>query len=103
MAFLRTEYGLDLPIWHQYLIWMGDLLQGDPGYSFQYNLPVSQVVGDRLLLTFIVSFSTILFTYIVRLPDRRLFGDPSIQRRGLRADLHRLFSASPHPTSFWHW
>ena len=68
VAFLRTEYGLDLPLWHQYLIWIGNLLQGDPGYSFQYNLPVSQVVGDRLMLTFIVSFTTILFTYIVAFP-----------------------------------
>ena len=38
------------------------------GYSFAYNLPVNKVVGDRLLLTFIVSFATIMFTYIVAFP-----------------------------------
>jgi peptide/nickel transport system permease protein len=38
------------------------------GYSFLYDLPVNKVVGDRLLLTFIVSFTTILFTYIVAFP-----------------------------------
>jgi peptide/nickel transport system permease protein len=38
------------------------------GYSFAYNLPVNQVVGDRLLMTFLVSFTTILFTYIVAFP-----------------------------------
>ena len=38
------------------------------GYSFAYNLPVNQVVGDRLLMTFIVSFATILFTYVVAFP-----------------------------------
>jgi peptide/nickel transport system permease protein len=38
------------------------------GFSFEYNLPVRQVVGDRLLLTFIVSFTTIVFTYVVSFP-----------------------------------
>ena len=38
------------------------------GYSFLYDLPVNKVVGDRLLLTFIVSFTTIVFTYIVAFP-----------------------------------
>ncbi len=38
------------------------------GYSFLYDLPVNKVVGDRLLLTFLVSFTTILFTYIVAFP-----------------------------------
>jgi peptide/nickel transport system permease protein len=66
--FLKAQYGFDKPIWEQYLFWAGGLLHGDMGYSFAYNLPVNQVVGDRLLLTFIVSFTTILFTYIVAFP-----------------------------------
>jgi peptide/nickel transport system permease protein len=66
--FLKAQYGFDLPIWQQYLFWVGGLLHGDMGYSFAYNLPVNQVVGDRLLMTFIVSFTTILFTYLVAFP-----------------------------------
>jgi peptide/nickel transport system permease protein len=66
--FLKMQYGFDKPIWQQYLFWAGGLLHGDMGYSFAYNLPVNQVVGDRLLMTFIVSFTTILFTYIVAFP-----------------------------------
>ena len=66
--FLKMQYGFDKPIWEQYLFWAGGLLHGDMGYSFAYNLPVNQVVGDRLLMTFIVSFTTILFTYIVAFP-----------------------------------
>src|SRR5260370_30430140 len=38
------------------------------GYSFLYDLPVNKVVGDRLFLTFLVSFTTILFTYVVAFP-----------------------------------
>ena len=68
IAFLRTEYGFDRPEWQQYLYWIAGLLHGDLGYSFEYNLPVSAVVGDRLWLTTIVSFATVLFTYIVAFP-----------------------------------
>jgi peptide/nickel transport system permease protein len=50
------------------LHWAGGLLRGDLGYSFTYNLPVTKVVGDRLFLTFLVSFTTIVFTYLVAFP-----------------------------------
>ncbi len=68
IAFLKAQYGFDRPLWIQYLFWVGGLLHGDMGFSFLYDLPVNKVVGDRLLLTFIVSFATILFTYIVAFP-----------------------------------
>jgi peptide/nickel transport system permease protein len=38
------------------------------GYSFLYDMPVNKVVGDRLFLTFLVSFTTVLFTYVVAFP-----------------------------------
>jgi len=68
IQFLEAEYGFDRPLWEQYLYWIGGLLRGDLGYSFSYNLPVTRVVGDRLFLTFLVSFTTILFTYLVAFP-----------------------------------
>src|SRR5271156_7181234 len=68
IAFLKAEYGFDLPLWQQYLYWVCNLLRGDMGYSFLYDMPVDQVVGDRLLLTFIVSLATIIFTYVVAFP-----------------------------------
>jgi peptide/nickel transport system permease protein len=68
IAFLKAQYGFDKPIWEQYLYWAGGLLRGDLGYSFAYNLPVSDVVGDRLFLTVIVSAATVIFTYVVAFP-----------------------------------
>ena len=68
IAYLREKYGLDQPLWRQYLMWAGGLLQGDLGYSFEYQLPVSDLIGDRLLLTFVISIVTILFTYAVAFP-----------------------------------
>ena len=66
--FLQVQYGFDRPLWEQYLYWVAGLLKGDMGYSFAYNLPVNEVVGDRLLMTFLVSFTTIIFTYVVAFP-----------------------------------
>ena len=68
IAAIRAEYGLDKPFIVQYLTWVGGLLRGDMGYSFEYGLPVSQLVGDKLLLTMIVSIGTILFIWIVSFP-----------------------------------
>jgi peptide/nickel transport system permease protein len=66
--FLRRQYGLDLPLYQQYLVWVFGLLQGDFGYSFAHGQPVTDVVGDRLLLTVVLNFSTILFIYVVSFP-----------------------------------
>ena len=68
IEFLRQQYGFDKPLWEQYVVWTVGMLRGDLGYSFEYNLPVAAVVGDRLFLTFIVSFATLLFTYVVAFP-----------------------------------
>jgi peptide/nickel transport system permease protein len=68
IEFLKQQYGFDRPMWEQYLVWIWGLVQGDMGYSFEYELPVNEVVGDRLYLTVLVSFSTIVFTWIVSFP-----------------------------------
>ncbi len=64
----RQEFGLDRPLWQQYLIWVADLLQGDMGISFEYNKPVADVIGESLYLTIIVSGATIIFTWVVAFP-----------------------------------
>ena len=68
IEFLRRTYGLDLPFYMQYLKWAGGLVQGDLGYSFEHSLPVNEVVGDRLSLTVLVSFASVLFVWVVSFP-----------------------------------
>lgn len=68
LEFLRQTYGFDLPFVEQYLNWLWGLLNGDMGYSFDLQRPVSQVVGDRFLFTFILNFFTILFIWVVAFP-----------------------------------
>ena len=68
LEFLRQTYGLDRPMWEQYLVWIGGMLTGDFGFSFEYNMPVSDVVGDRIALTMVMSVSTIVFIWVVSFP-----------------------------------
>lgn len=66
--FLRHEYGLDQPIYMQYLTWATGLLHGDLGYSFEHNMPVTDVVGDSLWLTVVVTLASTLFVWVVSFP-----------------------------------
>lgn len=68
VEFLRKQYGLDQPLPMQYWMWLRGMLRGDLGYSFEYDRPVSQIIGERLALTFVVSFGAILFTWVVAFP-----------------------------------
>jgi len=75
--YLRQQYALDRSVLEQYGIWMGfipgpngfaGLLQGDWGWSFEYNRPVGELIGDRLAMTAVINFFTILFVYLVSFP-----------------------------------
>ena len=55
-------------------------MQGDLGYSFEYELPVNDVVGDRLWLTMLVSFATIIFIWVVSFPIGIYSADAPILR-----------------------
>jgi peptide/nickel transport system permease protein len=65
---LKVQYGFDKPPVERYFHWVWGMLQGDFGYSFEYELPVTDVVGDRLWLTMLVSFVTIIFTWLIAFP-----------------------------------
>jgi len=69
MLDLRERYGLDRPAWFQYFRWMGGLLQGDLGVSFDQNeRPVSSIIMERLPMTLVLSLATMLFIYLVAIP-----------------------------------
>lgn len=67
-ANLRQQYGLDQPIYIQYLRWIGMIFQGNFGMAMEYNRPVLEVIGDRLPLTLVVSFGALVFTWLLALP-----------------------------------
>ena len=68
LASLKMAYGLDLPMHRQYLKWFGGVLQGRFGLSFEYNQPVGKLVGERFLLTVVLSLFTLAFTYVMAIP-----------------------------------
>lgn len=65
---LRELYGLDQPVYVQYFKWLVRILQGDLGYSLDFQKPISELIGQRLLLTVILGLSTFVFTFAVALP-----------------------------------
>ena len=65
---LRRIYGLDLPMYRQYLRWLGRIASGDLGMSLQWRQPVSRLLADRLPYAVIIAVVTLLFTYAVAIP-----------------------------------
>lgn len=65
---LRIQYGLNQPVYVQYLKWAGLVLQGNFGVSMEWKRPVTEVIGDRLLLTALLALAAVIFTWILALP-----------------------------------
>lgn len=66
---LQAQYGLDKPLYLQYLFWMKNiLLHGDLGRSFQWNQPVADVIGPRLTMTLVISLISLIFVWAVAIP-----------------------------------
>lgn len=66
---LKERYGLGQPIYVQYWKWIsGILLRGDFGRSFAWNMPVSDLIWERLALTFTLSLSTLLVIWAIAFP-----------------------------------
>ena len=62
---IRHLYGLDQPVWAQYLDWVKGIFSWDFGLSCQDQVPVSKLIGDRMVLTIIMESATIAFIWIV--------------------------------------
>ena len=65
---LEVRYGLKLPFYSRYFMWLGNLLQGDMGESFLYGKPVNSLVGQRLALTASITLLTLVLTYAISIP-----------------------------------
>jgi peptide/nickel transport system permease protein len=67
-AQIEQELGLDLPIWEQYMAWMGGLLQGDLGYSYVSELPAWDELAPRIPITTKLALLALFFSILFGLP-----------------------------------
>lgn len=65
---LRAMYGLDQPMYIQYLKWMGRIIRGDLGVSLDWQRPNLELIGERLMLTLALGLFTFGFTWAVAIP-----------------------------------
>lgn len=79
---LMRQFGLDKPLWQQYLTYIGNLLQGEMGYSFRYRTPVAERIWALLPNTLILTFSSLIIAYIFGI----LAGSWLAWRRGSRVE-----------------
>ena len=103
-ADLRERFGLDQPIIVQYWKWItGILLRGDFGLCFEWQQPVSDLIWERMALTLVLTFSTLLLHLGHRAADRHLLGGAEVLDRRLRRRPSSASSASPSRASCWRW
>lgn len=62
---IRTDFGLDKPLYQQYFIWMGKMFRGDFGESFYYNADVSEILKERIPYSLMLAFFSIVFVYVI--------------------------------------
>ena len=68
-ADLRAFYGLDRSVGEQYVVWVSNIfVRGDFGRSFRWDLPVRDLVWERMALTLLLSVSSLLFIWVVAIP-----------------------------------
>lgn len=65
---IRQRMGLDEPLHTQFVHWIGQLLQGNLGVSLISNVPVTEMIANRIGPTISISISTIIFSVFVAVP-----------------------------------
>jgi len=65
---LKKQYGLDQPVYIQYLRWMDNLLHGNLGLSLEYQRPNAELISERIGLTLVLAVFAFIFTWIVAIP-----------------------------------
>lgn len=98
-AAIRTRFGLDRPIHEQYIIFLGNVAQGDFGTSFHYRAPVAPIVWERFANTIVLMVAAIIIAYLIGIP----LGAYLSWKRGSRTDttgivLGLIFRSAP---MFW--
>ena len=82
VAALRESLGLNRPLHERYLSWIGGLLTGDLGLSYTFSVPVSELVGDRIVVSLPLALMALVLSTAIAIP----VGLYAAARRGSLAD-----------------
>ena len=68
IAAIEVEFGLDQPWYVQYVKWLCNVFEGNLGHSWAYKLPVSDLIGQRIFATFLLSLCAFVFSWAIAIP-----------------------------------
>lgn len=68
VAALRLKLGLDLPVWQRYVNWLANFVRGDFGTSYKFDMPVAQLLGSRIGVTFTLAAMALVLILVISLP-----------------------------------
>ena len=89
MANMNAKYGLDKPVFVQYLMYMGNCLRGDLGISITYNRDVMTIISESFLVSADLGIRAIIFAVIIGI----LLGAVAAIKRGSVWDSVSMFIA----------
>ncbi|MBV9811621.1 MAG: ABC transporter permease, partial [Acetobacteraceae bacterium] len=89
LAAVRHQLGLDQPLAHRYLAWIGGLLTGDLGLSYTYQVPVAGLLGSRLAVSAPLALLAVALSTALGIPA----GVIAAARRGRAADVGTMGAA----------
>lgn len=65
---LLEELGFNRPVLVRYWDWLTSFVRGDMGESYSYRMPVSEMLSDKLPVTFLLAIMSFLFTVVLSIP-----------------------------------
>ena len=83
MERIKQLYGLDKPMWEQFILYMKNMLTGDLGISFQYQRPVIEIISEKIGPTLLLFGSALVIAYILGI----LLGAIMAWRRGSKGEI----------------
>jgi peptide/nickel transport system permease protein len=67
-AAIIARYGLDLPLWEQYFVFLANVVRGDFGRSFIYSMPVLDLIFSRLPATLELTIVAVMGATLIGVP-----------------------------------
>lgn len=99
LAALRHSWGLDRPLWRQYLDFVTGLFTGDLGSSLFYRIPNTDLIAQRLPVTLMLMAMSTLFSVLIAVPLGIL---AALKKNGLVDEGIRIFNAlAQGMPAFW--